>query len=173
MRPLQYSRDMHAHSGGFTQHHHPPQQNREVYSPFTPTFIHVTSLRAPGQAEKQALAPQHPRCGHQGKENPLPRVVRKQRQDTTALEGCAAPSPGHVVNGGKLLWSTEEPPSWGVTQNSKQELGDTQKAPEDTQLTPTKARADGSHLLCWVSQHAGHSRNSSKAFCCLQTPVSF
>lgn len=40
----------------------------------------------------------------------------------------------------------------GVTQDSKQELGDTQRAPQDSQLTPTKARADGSHLLCWVSQ---------------------
>lgn len=50
-----------------------------VNLPFTPTFTHVTSERAPGQAERQAPAPTFYGCGHQGRGEATPGAGGKQR----------------------------------------------------------------------------------------------
>lgn len=139
--------------------------------PFTLTFTHVTSPRAPGQAERQASAPPFYGRGPQAEGKWLPPLVRKQRQG--AAPGLRGFQPRRRLQWRAAAAVHRRATFLGVTQASEQELGDTQRAPGDTQLTPTKAGADGSHLLCWAGQHAGHSRNSSKAFCFLHGPPSF
>lgn len=89
---------------------------------------------------------------------------RKQRRDVTS---AAAQPRTQAVTLASEAAVHRRATFLGLTQASEQELGDTPRALGDSRLTPTKARADGSHLLRWVSQYAGHSRNSSKAFCCL------
>lgn len=45
---------------------------------FTPTFTHVTSVRAPSQAERQAWAPPFHGCGHPGRGEATPMAGEKE-----------------------------------------------------------------------------------------------
>lgn len=94
-RPSLCSRGRSAHSGGFIQHRHAIHPN-----------IHpVTSLRAPGQAERQAPAPPFHERGHQGRGEKAeagrdPGAAQLRTPAVTLVAGsCCGPQKSHLPGG--------------------------------------------------------------------------